>query len=135
ASWLLFGPHGSTAGRTLAALRASPNSTVAQLAVVQSWRLVAPPETRPALASWIEFRDKLLPPLQLGPTEFLADRLMRIGEPELALGQWMRIATVHAERYHRAAGALQAAETQLKRVGRDDEAQRLKAWIQELRGE
>ncbi len=134
ASWLLFGQEGERARRTLAQLRSSSNSTLASLAVVQSWRLVPPPQTRAQLPDWIEYRDQLLSPLQLGPTEFLADRLMRIGEPDLAIGQWMRIATMHGDRYHRAAGALESVVSELQRQGRQEESQRLKPWIEQLRG-
>lgn len=135
ASWLLSGPQRGEATRLLTRLQASENSAIAQLAVAQAWRLVPPPQTMMFLNQWIEFRDKLLPPLQLGPTELIADRLMRVGEAELAIGQWLRIASVHGQQYHRAAEALELATAQLKRLGRDEEAKRLESWIKELRGE
>lgn len=134
ASWLLFGDESSSATQALKQLQGSQNSAIAQMAIVQSWRLVPPPQTRTELPSWFEFRDHLLPPLQLGPTEFIADRLMRIGEMDLAIGQWMRIAKLHPEQYHRASAALEMASKQLKRAGREEEAQRLEPWILQLRG-
>lgn len=73
------------------------NSAIAlNPAASQGWRLTLPPQTMSNLAGWLEQRDKLIPPLQLGPTEFIADRLMRIGQTDLAVGQWMRIASQHA---------------------------------------
>jgi hypothetical protein len=135
ASWLLFGDQRDAAARAITQLQSSEIEAIAQLAVAQSWRIVPPPQTREKLTQWMEYRDKLLSPLQLGPTELLADRLMRIGETQLAIGQWMRIATMHADRYHRAAQALESAATQLQRLGRDEEAKRLEPWVKELRRE
>ena len=82
----------------------------------------------------MDYRDRMLQPLQLGPTEFLADRLQRIGETDLAIGQWMRIATLHADRYDRARRALTAAADSLTRQGRPAEAKKIEAWIDELDG-
>ncbi len=135
ASWLLLGEQQSAASQALTQLRSSENLVVAQMAVAQSWRMLPPPKTMVELPAWLSFRDKLLPPLQLGPTELIADRLMRVGETDLAIGQWMRIASVHADQYHRAAAALELAAAQLKRLGRDEEAKRLEPWVSELRGE
>jgi hypothetical protein len=87
------------------------------------------------LNEWFTFRDQLLLPLQIGPTEFLADRLMRVGEPDLAIGQWMRIAATHPARYHRASQALEAAADQLRRLGRDKEMRKLESWAKQLRSE
>ncbi|WP_145082391.1 hypothetical protein [Aureliella helgolandensis] len=132
ASWLLMGPHRSQAEEALRKLKSSENSTVSQLAAAQAWRSVPPPDTMKYLAEWFEFRDGLLEPLQLGPSEFLAERLMRIGQDELAIGQWVRIGTIHRDRYHRAAAALNSAAQQLQRNGMNQEAQKLHTWITEL---
>lgn len=129
ASWLLQSDDDDAARRMLVQLQSSPNKTLAKLAVAQNWRTVSPPETMSELPRWLEFRDQLLEPLQLGPTEFIADRMIRVGETELAIGQWMRIATIHAERYDRAQKALENAASRLSRLGREEEAYRLKAWI------
>lgn len=134
ASWLLFGDQQQTAVQTLKQLQGSQDSAVAQMAIAQSWRLVPPPQTLTSLPKWLEFRDKLIPPLQLGPTELIADRLMRVSETDLAIGQWMRIASMHPEQYHRASAALEMAAGQLKRVGREEEAKRLEPWIMQLGG-
>ncbi len=132
ASWLLFGEQSSEAKQALSQLQTSQNSAIANMAALQGWRLVPPPQTMSALPGWLEFRDQLLPPLQIGPTEFIADRLMRIGQPDLAIGQWLRIASQHGDRPHRAAQALQSAATQLQRLERNEEAQRLMEWIDRL---
>ncbi len=132
ASWLLFGERSTEAKRAFSQLVRSQNSAIAQMAAIQGWRLTPPPQTMSNLTQWFELRDRLIPPLQLGPTEFIADRLMRIGQTELAIGQWLRIASQHADHPHRAAKAIQSAAAQLKRLGRDEEAQRLEAWINQL---
>lgn len=132
ASWLLFTDEQAAAQQALTQLQASPNTVIAQLAVAQGWRRVPPPQTMVDLNRWFEFRDKLLPPLQLGPTEFIADRLQRIGQIELAIGEWSRIGSQHADHPLRAQQALGDAATQLKRLGRDEEAQRFEAWKKEL---
>lgn len=132
ASWLLLGEQGPAAQDVIQELLSADNQVIAELAVVQSWRSVPPPRTMGELSKWLEFRDSLLRPLQIGPTEFLADRLMRIGEVDLAIGQLLRIATVHGDRYHRAAIALKTASKLLEREGRVEEAKRLKPWIDRL---
>lgn len=126
ASWLSTGSRRSEAQDVLHELKSSKNPTIGALATAQSWRWVPPPKSE--LSQWFEYRDRLIAPLQLGPTEFLADRLQRLGKPELALGQWMRIASLYPERYHRFSAATDQAIGQLKQMQRDGEAQRLEAW-------
>jgi len=133
ASWLLFTDEQAAAQQALAQLQSSPHATISQLAVAQGWRRVPPPQTMADLHRWFEFRDKLLPPLQLGPTEFMADRLQRIGQVELAIGEWSRIGSQYADQPLRCQQALGDAAAQLKRLGRDEEAQRFETWKKELR--
>ncbi len=132
ASWLLFSSQAPAAQEKLRELQSSDNQSLAQLAVAQAWRLVPPPSTMSELPGWYKFRDGLRPALQLGPTEFIADRLMRIGQTDLAIGQWLRIASQHGDRYHRALPAMQQALQLLEREGRTEAAQRLKEWIERL---
>ncbi len=134
ASWLLLGERGPQAKRMLQELQAADNQTVATLAVAQSWRVVPPPQTLQRLPDWIAYRDRLIEPLQIGPTEFLADRLLRVRETDLAIGQLLRIATIHGDRYHRAARALKTAAELMVRQGREEEAKRLQPWIDQLTG-
>lgn len=135
ASWLLLGPEREMASKVLSQLQSSKNPLVAELAAAQAWRLVAPPETLKQLDAWLAFRDRMLQPLQLGPTEFLAERLQRVGETDLALEQWMRIATLHTDRYDRTRKALSAAAASLTRAGRTTEATKIETWIEELEGQ
>lgn len=132
ASWLLVTTQRDQAIATINRLRDSKNPTVARLATAQSWRIVPPPEVVPSLKRWSEYRELLIEPLQLGPTELIADRLQRIGESELAVGQWSRIATIHADRYHRASQALRSAAETLRQSGDTDQADRIQAWLSQL---
>lgn len=131
ASWLLANNR-AQAEQTLRKLKASKDPIIARLAVMQSWRLEPPPKSKTQITAWIAYRDKLLLPLQLGPTEFLADRLSRIGEQELALGQWSRIATLFPHRHFRAKRALTAAAAQLVQMQRDEEAEKINVWKRSL---
>ncbi len=131
ASWLLLGSDAQAAKAKLSQLQKSKNPTVAALAVAQGWRLTTPASTLERLDAWLEYRDRLIQPLQLGPTEFIADRLTRIGQEDLAIGQWSRIATIHADRYHRAAYARTEILKLLRQLQRDEEAKRLEAWIEQ----
>ncbi len=132
ASWLLSGRR-EEARAKLVQLQRSENKILAQLAIAQSWRLSTPPETMAQFPKWQEFREKLIPPLRIGPTEFMADRLMRIGEPELAVAQWMRVAAEHADKHFRAVKALENAKQLLQREGEGEEVRRLEKWIENLK--
>ncbi|MEZ6133831.1 MAG: hypothetical protein R3C53_02865 [Pirellulaceae bacterium] len=134
ASWLLFSADSETARQALLQLQASENTTIAKLAVAQSWRIEPPPDTMGQLSQWLAFRDSLLEPLQLGPTEFLADRLMRVGQTDLAIGQWMRIATHPNKRHHRAVSSLESAASMFVQLGKTEEAEKVKLWIKNLDG-
>lgn len=134
ASWLLLTPRRDAAKSALIALQSSENGTLAKLATAQTWRLTPPPETMAKLDEWRQFRDSLIEPLQIGPTELIADRLTRVGQVDLAIGEWMRIASVHGDRYHRASRALQTVADLLRRSDRNEEAKRLAPWIESLSG-
>jgi hypothetical protein len=132
ASWGLFNKEDALAKQALTQLKTSSNQAVALLAAAQSWRLVPPPETLGELPKWLRFRDTMLPDLQVGPTEFIADRLQRINEHELALGQLQRIATEHSDRHHRAETALKRAASIFRRAGRAEEADKVDRWLEDL---
>lgn len=133
ASWLLLTPETAQAEAKLKQLQNSERPTLSEMATMQLWRLTPPPQTRERLPGWLLKRDALLPALQLGPTEFLAERLSRIGESELAMGQWMRIASKHMDRYHRAERALKSAASLLQREGKLEEAAKLDSWLNQLK--
>lgn len=75
----------------------------------------------------------MLRPLQIGPTEFMADRFFRVSMPDLAIGEWSRIATIHSDRYYRASQALAAIRDVMVRDNRNAEAEKITAWIDELK--
>ncbi len=133
ASWMLLGSDREAARAKLSKLQSSKNAALASLAVAQSWRLVPPLETPAKLAEWFEFRDRLIEPLQIGPTEFIAERCARTGMIDLALGQWSRIATVHSSHSHRAFNALSAAARTLNQRSRSEEAKRFLTWAEEFK--
>lgn len=132
ASWLLLGPDRDAARATLTKLQSSKNETIAALATAQTWRIVPPLETKAKVGEWMEFRDRLLEPLQIGPTEFIAERCARTGMIDLAIGQWSRIATLHSDRPHRVAAALNAAARTLTQQNRMEEAKRFQSWAEEF---
>lgn len=134
ASWLLQGPDSTQAREVILRLKNSRNAAVAQLASAQSWRLTPPPETMSLLNGWLVERDRMLPSLAIGPTEFLADRLARIGKSDLAVVQWIWIASGHPQRHNKATRALQSAENLMRTSGRLNEADRIASWLQTLHG-
>lgn len=135
ASWMLLGPDRENARAQLSKLQSSKNQAIASLAVAQGWRLVPPLETPTKLAEWFAFRDRLLEPLQVGPTEFIAERCARTGMVDIAVGQWSRIATMHADQPHRAFNALTAAARTLNQTNRGEEAKRFIAWADEFKAQ
>jgi len=135
ASWMLLGPDREAARAKLLKLHDSKNEAIASIAMAQSWRLVPPLETSAKLAEWFEFRDRLIEPLQIGPTEFIAERCARTGMIDLAIGQWSRIATMHSNRSHRAWNALNAAARTLNQQNRAEEANRFLTWAEEFRAQ
>ncbi|MBX3423851.1 MAG: hypothetical protein KF752_20025 [Pirellulaceae bacterium] len=128
ASWLALGPQSQAAQEALKKLQSSARGVIAKLATIQSWRLVPPPDTMASLEQWFVDRDRLLLPLALGPTEFLADRLTRLGQVELALGEWLRIPVLHAEQPSRCGAALERAAKILESAERTSEAERIRQW-------
>ncbi|RMF37357.1 MAG: hypothetical protein D6753_17715 [Planctomycetota bacterium] len=129
ASWLLSGASRGEAEAGLRRLESSSVEIVAQLARWQRRRLTPPPESLERMPTWMAERDALLGPLQLGPTEFMAERLAQTGQIELAVGQWMRIVTQHQDRYHRWQAAVEQVESALQRLGNPEQAERFQAWI------
>lgn len=137
ASWLLLGEQGEQAKQRLQKLQSSTNRAVARMAAVQLWRAVPPTETTGRMQKWLEARDSLSLPMQLGPTEFLAERFSRIDRPELAIGEWLRVAATYPEQPHRAAMALEQAAERLTRSEfseKDSQVSSARAWRDELQG-
>jgi hypothetical protein len=90
ASWLLGTNRDELAKASLGKLARSKNQTIAQLAVAQTWRGANPKEVADSYAAWRIQRDRMLPPLQLGPTMTIAYKLERANLKEAALDEWLR---------------------------------------------
>jgi len=127
ASWLLSGTRRSFAIETLEQLSKNAKSPLINAyARAQLWRTVPPAEIlSDRYPKWLADRDKLLLPLQAGPTMLLAERLSQAGQPNLAIPEWLRIATMHGDRYHLAIKAIAKASEALRVAGRKEEADRV----------
>ena len=127
AAWLLSGSKRPLAIETLNRLaKTSKSPLISAYARVQLWRTVPPAEVlSDRIPSWLSERDKLLLPLQAGPTMMLAERLQQAGQSNLAIPEWLRIATLHSDRYHLASKALSKASATLRETGRTEEADRV----------
>jgi hypothetical protein len=63
--------------------------------------------------------------MQAGPSMLLAHRLSQAGQSSLAIAEWLRIATLHSDRYHLASKAISNAAQALKSLGRNEEAEKV----------
>ncbi len=90
ASWLLGTNRDELAKETLGRLARSKSQTIAQFAVAQMWRTANPKQVSENVFAWQVQRDRLLPPLQLGPTITIAYKLERANLKEAALDEWLR---------------------------------------------
>lgn len=128
ASWLLSGSKRNDALDTLEKLTRSTNSPIAELATCQLWRIVPiSPDSTATLLGWQTRRDSLLLPLQLGPTELIADRWRAARQPSLSAFESLRIAILHRDRYDRVRVARVAAEEVLGKEAVQQSAERLQA--------
>ena len=123
AGWLLSGTKRTLAVETLKELTKSKSNWIAGYARCQLWRIVPPSEIQSGLLpKWITERDKIPFSMQVGPSMLLAFRMSQSGQPSLATSEWLRIASLHQDRYHFALKALdKAIETEMG-LGRKDEA-------------
>ncbi len=123
ASWLISGNDRRLAIETLESLTKSKQPVVSAYAKAQLWRTVPPAEMlSDRYPQWISERDRCLLPVQAGPTLLLAERLQQAGQSALAVPEWLRIATLHADRYHLANKSIEHAAQALRGLGRVDEA-------------
>ena len=131
AAWLLSGVKRPLAIETLDRLaKTSKSSLISAYAGAQLWRTVPPAEVlSDRLPRWLSERDKLLLPLQAGPTMLLAERLQQAGQSHLAIPEWLRIATLHSDRYHLAIKAIPKASATLRDAGRKEEADRVQSLL------
>lgn len=128
ASWSLSGNNRDKAIESLEKLTRSTNDAISQLAEAQLWRIkpIGPKELGEILA-WQNRRDQFLLPLQLGPTELIADRWRAAQKPSLSAFEYLRIALLHKDRYDRRQFALKQAEALLNMAKHESDAQKLKA--------
>lgn len=124
ASWLLTGTKRSTAIQTLETLRSSKTPLISVYSKAQLWRTVPPSEIlSDRYPKWLAERDSVALPIQAGPTMLLADRLAQSGQLALAVSEWMRVVTLHSDRYHLKTKAKTKAIATLKQLGRNKEAE------------
>ena len=137
AAWLISGAKRLSAIETLERLaKNSKSPIVSAYARVQLWRTVPPAEIlSDRLPRWLAERDKLLVPVQAGPTMLLAERLQQAGLPNLAIPEWLRIATIHGDRYHLATKAISKASAGLRSAGRIEEADRVQSLLDRYKTE
>lgn len=101
ASWSLSGPLRPKALEILQTLAKSESAILSGYARAQLWRTVPPDAIRSGeLPKWIELRDGLPMAAQAGPSVLLGLRLEQAGEKEMAIAEWLRVATLHADRFH-----------------------------------
>jgi hypothetical protein len=62
--------------------------------------------------------------MQAGPSTLLAHRMAQASEPMLAASEWLRIATLHSDRYHFANRAWPKAIESLDSLGKKEDVAR-----------
>lgn len=126
ASWLLGGDQRSKGVEILQALSKSESEVIAGYAKAQLWRTVPPSEiVEYPLPQWLKLRDSLPLAAQAGPTMLLATRLEQAGQHELAIGEFLRIATLFGDRYHLKQKAVANAIDISKAIGDNAQADRI----------
>jgi len=131
AAWLLAGSKRNLAIETLEQLaRNSKSPIIMAYAKAQLWRTVPPAEIlSDRYPRWLSERDKLMLPAQAGPTMLLAERLQQAGQSNLGIPEWLRVATMHGDRYHLAIKAIPKASEALRSSGRNEEADRVQSLL------
>lgn len=118
ASWLLGGEHRLKAIEKLKLLSSGGAGLIPAYSKVQLWRLASPEEIlSEKYSDWVALRDGLSLPLQAGPTMLLAHRLEQANQPKLAIAEWLRVASMHSDRYHLAVKAQQRGIDAAKKTG------------------
>ena len=137
AAWLLTGVKRNLALETLEQLAKNAKAPmVSSYAKAQLWRIVPPAEIlSDRYPRWLSERDRLMLPAQAGPTMLLAERLQQSGQTNLAIPEWLRIATLHGDRYHLATKAIPKASEALRSIGRAEEADRVQSLLDRYKRE
>ena len=126
ATWLLATEHRLVAIEKLKSIASSGDSLMADYAKPQLWRLAPSEEVFSTnFGNWTSLRDALPVAAQAGPTMLLANRLDQAGQTKLALAEWLRITSLHEDRYDLRVQALQRAVEAAKKLGDKELAARL----------
>lgn len=126
ASWSLGGAARPLAIEALEKLSKSQRPIIATYARAQLWRTIPPAEIfSEHYPRWVAERDKLLAPVQAGPTMLMADRLLQAGQPTLAVAEWLRVVTLHNDRHHLAVKAAASAVDALRSIDRNADADQI----------
>ncbi len=98
ASWLLATRDRQRALEVLQALAKDSHPAIRQLAIAQQWRVLSASQfAAEKLPEILAARDRMLFPLQMGPTFLIADRLEEADQAVLALYQWQHLVTLHRQ--------------------------------------
>jgi hypothetical protein len=98
ASWLLTSRDRQRALEVLQALAKDSHPAIRQLAGAQQWRVLSASQfAAEKLPEILAARDRMLFPLQVGPTFLIADRLEEADQAVLALYQWQHLVTLHRQ--------------------------------------
>jgi hypothetical protein len=98
ASWLLASRDRQRALEVLQALAKDSHPAIRQLASAQQWRVLSASQfATEKLPEILATRDRMLFPLQIGPTFLIADRLEEADQNALALYQWQYLVTLHRQ--------------------------------------
>jgi len=98
ASWLLASRNRQRALEVLQALAKDSHPAIRQLASAQQWRVLSASQfAAEKLPEILAARDRMLFPLQEGPTFLIADRLEEADQAVLALYQWQHLVTLHRQ--------------------------------------
>jgi hypothetical protein len=128
ATWLLGSDQNGSAIEMLLRLAKHESTMISGYAQAQLWRTVLPSEIESIhFGKWVGLRDKLPIALQAGPTMLLGHRLDQSGAWELAVAEWLRIASLHSERYHLKTKAIERAIATCRAAGAGDQADRIAA--------
>jgi hypothetical protein len=126
ASWLVGSEQNGLALEMLKRLSNHESPLVSNYAQVQLWRSVPPSEIESAyFGKWVALRDSMPWVLQAGPTMLLGHRLEQSGAWELAVSEWLRIASLYGDRYHLKARAIDRAIAACRTAGAIEQADRI----------
>ena len=128
ASWLLGSEQNGVALDVLKRLSSHESPLVSHYAQSQLWRSVPPSEVESTyFGKWVALRDAMPLALQAGPTMLLGHRMEQSGAWELAVAEWLRIASLYGDRYHLKTQAIERAIAACRAAGAVGQADRIAA--------